>query len=145
MGRTRFNIELNKISKHINYKYGLAKENDQRVVYIMGRGWVTPKIIDNNCKKRIDRIHKRFDRLVTKYLANDELFNRNCIREFNIPVDKFEENKKKFMQFECYFKQVKNLSMEDLKEDVEQGIRRLTRELENVISDNEFKVTKTKF
>lgn len=144
MSRNKFNIELSQVSKHINYKYGLVKESDQRVIYLSGKGWVRPLSIDETYPKRVELIQRRFNRLVGRYLANGELFSKKCISEFHIPTDNFQIDKKKFLQFECFFKQIKDLSVDDIKEDVEKGVRKLTKELEYVITNNNFQVTKRK-
>lgn len=142
----RFNKEYKlDVCNHMSLKYGTVNKDNPQVIYVSGKCWITtPKKQDY--ERIIFEIEKNTKKNIKLFLANGEDFSNKFILDFDISLDNFMPNKKKFLSFDFYLKQKENNQKDllSLKELLKRKISTISNNLVYEFQENGFLVEKKK-
>jgi len=133
------------VCKHISLKYGTVNKNNPQVVYVSGKCWVSPlKKMDYG--NVIDSIEKNMRNNIKTFLIDGVNFDNKFILDFDINIENFSPNSKKFLSFDFYLRQNEKNKKEliDLKDMFNRKVSTIANNLVYMFKENDFTIEKTK-
>lgn len=133
------------VCNHIQLKYGSVNRDNPQVIYISGKCWVSPSM---KCKydEVISDIEDKMRKNIKRIIIDGINFDNKLILDFDINTDGLYPNKKKFLSFDFYLKQVEKnkKTLTDLKNLLDRKISTISNNLVYMFNENGFSVEKHK-
>ena len=133
------------VCKHIALKYGSVNKDNPQVVYVSGKCWICP-LKETNYEMKIYNIEKEMKKRIKCFLTDGINFDDRFILDFDINTENMIPNKKKFLSFDFYLRQVEKnkKNLKDLKPILESKISTISNNLVFQFKTNDFQIEKTK-
>lgn len=142
----RFNKEYKlDVCNHMSLKYGTVNKDNPQVIYVSGKCWIKT-LKEQDYEKVLLEIEKKMKKNIKLFLANGEDFSNKFILDFDISLDNFIPNKKKFLSFDFYLKQkeLNQKTLIGLKDLLKRKISTISNKLVYEFQENGFLVEKKK-
>ena len=102
-------------------KIGTVDKKNPKTVYYECGTFIEPKENKETYKEDVEFFEKRLKEIAKKLThsinpdsSSDKLFDKNYIVNFEIAEDRIAVNKKSYLSFQIFLKQINNLSFEDI-------------------------------
>ena len=139
----KYTLEIN--DKMAIVKFGTTNKITPIVVYISLGTWIYPNTTGNHKQYLID-LEKTVRKSIKTHIINDGLFCERYLLDYDICLDSFRLDSKRFLSIEIFLKQNSTIvhSMKELLSTVTERTSKLVDELVDDLESNNFTVTKTK-
>jgi len=133
------------VSNYVLLKYGSVNKNNPQVIYVSGKCWVSPTK-ETDYDNVISKVESEMRRNIRNVLVDGINFENRFILDFDISTDGLFPNRKKFLSFDFYLRQIeknkKNLA--DLKQILGSKVKEISSEMVFTFEENAFIVEKRK-
>lgn len=139
----KYTLEIN--DKMAIVKFGTTNKITPIVVYISLGTWIYPNTTGNHKQYLID-LENTVRKSIKTNILNDGLFCERYLLDYDICLDSFRVDSKRFLSIEIFLKQNSTtiLSMKELLPSLTDRTSKLVDELVDDLESNNFTVTKTK-
>lgn len=139
----KYTLEIN--DKMAIVKFGTTNKITPIVVYISLGTWIYPNTTGNHKQYLID-LEDTVRKSIKTNLLNDGLFCERYLLDYDICLDSFRLDSKRFLSIEIFLKQNSTIvhSMKELLPTVTERTIKVVDELVDDLESNNFTVTKTK-
>ena len=96
-----------KVCDKISIKYGSINKDNPQVIYVSGKCWISPQT-EMDYKKSLNKVENRMKKNITHLLSDGESFDKKTILDFDLSMDGFKPNVKRFLSFDFYLRQNKS-------------------------------------
>lgn len=139
----KYTLEIN--DKMAIVKFGTTNKITPIVVYISLGTWIYPNTTGNHKQYLID-LENTVRKSIKTNLLNDGLFCERYLLDYDICLDSFRLDSKRFLSIEIFLKQNSAIvhSMKELLPTVTERTIKVVDELVDDLESNDFTVSKTK-
>lgn len=139
----KYTLEIN--DKMAIVKFGTVNKTKPQVVYISFGTWIYPNTTGNHKQYLID-LEDTVRKSIKTHILNDGLFCERYLLDYDICLDSFRLDSKRFLSIEIFLKQNSTIvhSMKELLPTVTERTIKVVDELVDDLESNNFTVTKTK-
>ena len=92
----------------ISLKYGSLNYYEPEVVYINGSAFIKPFVDSDDYPKDINKVIKLLKMEIYEFIRRYSYFEDNYILNFDLKENSLKKNKKSFLYFELFLRQIKN-------------------------------------
>lgn len=89
-------------------KYGSLNYYEPEVVYINGSAFIKPFVDSDDYPKDINKVIKLLKMDIYEFIRRYSYFEDNYILNFDLKENSLKKNKKSFLYFELFLRQIKN-------------------------------------
>ena len=144
MRRLKKEYRLN-VCNSIILKCGTVNRDDPQVIYITGKCWISPQS-EMDYEDSLYEIEKKMKSSIKDIMIDGVNFDKKFILDFDINVDDFKPNLKRFLTFDFYLRQNKDnkrqLSL--LRPLLKWKVGAISNNLVRLFNENNFLVEKRK-
>jgi hypothetical protein len=133
------------VSDSVVLKYGSVNKDNPQVVYITGKCWIKPTL-KNNYKKIIESAEANMRTDIKNIMADNINFTNKFILDFDVSMDDFLINKKKFVSFDFYLRQneTNKKPLKKLGDVLSRKVSAIANNMVEMLNENGFQVEKRK-
>ena len=133
------------VSDSVVLKYGSVNKDNPQVVYITGKCWIKPTL-KNNYKKIIESAEANMRTDIKNIIADNINFTNKFILDFDVSMDDFLINKKKFVSFDFYLRQneTNKKPLKKLGDVLSRKVSAIANNMVEMLNENGFQVEKRK-
>ena len=133
------------VSDSVVLKYGSVNKDNPQVVYITGKCWIKPTL-KNNYKKIIESAEANMRTDIKNIIADNINFTNKFILDFDVSMDDFLINKKKFVSFDFYLRQneTNKKPLKKLGDVLSRKVSVIANNMVEMLNENGFQVEKRK-
>ena len=133
------------VSDSVVLKYGSVNKDNPQVVYITGKCWIKPTL-KNNYKKIIESAEANMRTDIKNIMADNINFANKFILDFDVSMDDFLINKKKFVSFDFYLRQneTNKKPLKKLGDVLSRKVSAIANNMVEMLNENGFQVEKRK-
>lgn len=133
------------VSDSVVLKYGSVNKDNPQVVYITGKCWIKPTL-KNNYKKIIEYAEANMRTDIKNIMADNINFTNKFILDFDVSMDDFLINKKKFVSFDFYLRQneTNKKPLKKLGDVLSRKVSAIANNMVEMLNENGFQVEKRK-
>lgn len=133
------------VSDSVVLKYGSVNKDNPQVVYITGKCWIKPTL-KNNYKKIIESAEANMRTDIKNIMADNINFTNKFILDFDVSMDDFLINKKKFVSFDFYLRQneINKKPLKKLGDVLSRKVSAIANNMVEMLNENGFQVEKRK-
>lgn len=141
----RLNSEKKIDNPDFKLKIGTTNKLNPQVIYIEGRGFISPTEERESYERDLYEIKHTFNKTIGNNIKKYGIFENNYILDFQIATSGIKIDKKSFMSFQFLLKQANRVEkLKDIKVHASDMINDIVYSLSEDINKHHYLITKTK-